>query len=120
MNIACNCPLMKNFDGQKYCVGCESWHFDNERPKKQRFGELVSLHGKQNIQLKNNTTTEVSKLPKNLDCKYNLSNNVVTCLQLKLAYLTTQLNSITDLDETQKILNCIKVCIENINAAKSL
>ncbi len=111
---------MKNYDGQKYCVGCEAWHFDNERSKKQIFGELVSLHGKRNIQLKNVQTTEVQKIPKKLDCNFNLGNNVVTCLQMKLAYLTSELNNITDLDETQKILNCIKVCIENINAAKNL
>lgn len=118
--IACRTPLMKNFDGQKYCVGCESWHFDSERSKKQRFGELVSLQGKQNMQLKNPKTTEISKLPTNLNCLFNLSNSVVTCLQLKLAYLTNQLSSITDLDDTQKLLLCIKTCIENINAAKAM
>lgn len=111
---------MKNYDGQKYCVGCEAWHFDNERSKKQRFGELVSLQGKQNIQLKNTKTTEVQKIPKKLDYNFNLSNNVVTCLQMKLAYLTSELNNVTELDETQKLLNCIKICIENINAAKAL
>ena len=25
---SCGCPLMRNFDGQKYCCGCELWHFD--------------------------------------------------------------------------------------------
>lgn len=111
---------MRNFEGQTYCVGCESWHFENERPKKQKFGELVSLHGKQNIQLKTKGTTEVQKIPKNLDCNYNLNNNVVNCLHMKLAYLTSQLNNITDLDETEKVLKCIKLCIKNINSAKSL
>lgn len=111
---------MRNFDGQKYCVGCESWHFDHERPKKQRFGELVSLSGKQNIQLKNKITTEVQKLPKNLDTKFTLSSNVITSLKVKLAYLTSELNSITDLDDSLKLLNCIKVCIEDIEAARRM
>jgi len=111
---------MKNFDGQKYCVGCEAWHFDNERPKKQRFGELVSLAGKQNIQLKNTKTTEVQKIPKKVECNFNLSNNVIACLQMKLAFLSSELNNVTDLDETQKLLNCIKICIENINGAKGI
>ncbi len=111
---------MKNFDGQKYCVGCEAWHIEHERPKKQKFGELVSLQGKQNIQLKNTKTTEIQKVPKQIEHQFNLSGNVISCLQMKLAYLSSELNNTTDLDETQKILNCIKVCIENINSAKAL
>ena len=113
---------MENKDKQKYCVGCEMWHFVNERPKKQRFGELVSLQGKQNIKLKNNTTasTEVQKDTKPIDINYDLSGSVINILQMKLVQLSQELSTTTDLYQTEKLLGCIKVCIGNISAAKGL
>ena len=111
---------MENNDKQKYCVGCEMWHFVNERPKKQRFGELVSLKGKQNMKLKNTASTEVHKATKPLDIKYNLSGSVVNILQMKLVLLSQQLSTTTDLSQTEKLLGCIKICIENIVAAKEI
>ena len=96
------------------------WHFDNERPQKQRFRELVSLQGKQNIKLKENpkVSTEVQKVPKPIDIEFNLSGNVINILQMKLVHLSNQLSVTTDLSQTEKLLNCIKVCIDNISAAK--
>lgn len=114
----CGCPLMKNIDGQKYCAGCEMWHFEKERPVKQKFGELVSLKDKQNIQVKH---TELSKLPKNiLDYSMTLSKGVVQSLQLKLGYLSGLLNIETDVNKIKDILESMRICIDNIQNAKNL
>ncbi len=115
---SCGCPLMRNLDGQKYCCGCEMWHFDKDRPVKQRFGELVSLKGKQNIQTMP-THTEVS-LPNKKEFNFSLGKSVVQSLQLKLAYLSNILNSESDLGKSKEILDCIQVCMNNISLAKSL
>ena len=118
---SCGCPLMRNLDGQKYCCGCEMWHFDKDRPVIQRFGELVSLKGKQNVQLTNKQHTEVSKVPpKNIDYNYTLNKSVIQSLQLKLAYLTNILNSESDLTKSKEILECIRICMDNISLAKNL
>ena len=115
---------MESKDKQKYCVGCEMWHFDNERPKKQRFRELVPLQGKQNLKLKDNPkiTTEIQKIPKPIDINidFNYSGNVIHILQMKLVHLSNQLSVTTDLSQTEKLLNCIKICIDNISSAKGL
>ena len=116
---SCGCPLMRNFDGQKYCCGCEMWHFDKDRVK-QKFGELVSLKGKQNLQVMENRSnhTEVSKLPSNI--KISFSNSVIQALQVKLAYLSNTLNSETDTVKTKDILECMRLCMDNIMIAKSM
>lgn len=116
----CGCPLMRNFEGQKYCCGCEMWHFDKDRPVKQKFGELVSLKGKQNIQVIDNRTThtEVSKLTNNKKVSFSLS--VIQALQLKLAYLSNQLNSESDINKTKGILESMRLCMDNIMMAKSM
>ena len=31
----CRCPLMRSPDGQKYCVNCEMWQFDNKKRQKK-------------------------------------------------------------------------------------
>jgi uncharacterized Zn finger protein (UPF0148 family) len=118
LNIACGIPLMRNLNGQKYCVGCEAWHFEKDRPKKQKYGELVSLHGKQDIQVK---PTEVQKLPKALNFnKFSLNDEIIQALKVKLAYLANQLNSETDLHKNKEILECMKLCMENIAIANKL
>ena len=123
---------MESKDKQKYCVGCEMWFFDNERPKKQRFTELVSLQGKQNVVLKENpkvsnevqtpeaTNNKLQKCPKPINIDIDLSANVLNILHMKLVQLSTQLSVTTDLSQTQTLLNCIQVCIGNISAAKGI
>ena len=39
---------------------------------------------------------------------------------MKLVHLSNQLAVTTDLSQNEKLLSCIKVCIENINAAKAI
>ncbi len=117
---SCSCPLMKSPDGQRYCVGCEMWHFEKEKKVKQKFGELVALQGRQNIQLKSRAT-EVSTLPKNnVNFNLTLNKNVLNSLQLKLAYLSNQLNTESNIDKTKEILECMKICMDNMQAAKNL
>ena len=116
----CGCPLMRNLDGQKYCCGCEMWHFDKDRPVKQKFGELVALKGKQNVQRVENssTHTEVSKLPTNK--KNSFSGSVIQALQLKLAYLSNLLNADSDIGKSKEVLECMRLCMDNIMMAKSM
>ena len=102
---SCGCPLMKNLDGQKYCCGCEMWHFDGkERSKKQKFGELVFLQANQRNQL---------QLKQNNQFNFTLSDNVIQSSQLKLAYLSSILNRETDLTKTYRLL----LIHENIKAS---
>jgi hypothetical protein len=104
---------MKSPNGQKYCVGCEMWHFDME-VQKQKFTELVSLEGKQNIQVK---PTDVQKIPKPINFNYQLNTNIVQSLKVKLAYLSNLLNAETDIDGSKAILECMRLCMENIQTA---
>ncbi len=107
---------MRSPNGQKYCVGCEMWHFDLEA-KKQKFTELVSLEGKQNIQVK---PTDVQKMPKPININYQLNTNIVQSLKVKLAYLSNILNAEIDVAQTKAILDCMKLCMENIQTADKL
>lgn len=107
---------MQHANGQNYCVGCEAWHFEKEQVKKQKFGELAKFTGKPLI-------TDVQKVQtKKNDNSYtfNLSSNLLQSLQVKLAFLSNQLNNETDIDKTKGILECIKICIENVNSLKLL
>jgi uncharacterized Zn finger protein (UPF0148 family) len=114
----CRCPLMKNQLGQKYCVGCEMWHIEHERPVKQRF-DLVSMHGKQMVEVKNNHQ-ELTKVTKPLDFAFCVNKQLIQSLQVKLIWLSSILNTETDLERTQSILENIQKCIENIKIAKTL
>lgn len=112
---SCSCPLMRSIDGQKYCVNCEMWHYDNQR-KKQKF-ELVSLQGKQTLQVKR---TEVSTLPKNRFNFTPMNLSVIGSLNMKLEYLAKILNQENDIDKTKEILECMRICMQNIETAKVL
>ncbi len=107
---------MKCPNGQKYCVGCEMWHFDKEA-KKQKFTELVSLEGKQNVQIK---PTDVQKMSKPLNINYQLNTNVLQSLKIKLVYLSNLLNNETDVSKSKEILECMRLCMGNIQTADKL
>jgi hypothetical protein len=107
---------MRNPNGQKYCVNCEMWHFEHERPKKQKFGEITKFQGKTQT-----THNELQKvLPKKEFQHYNINQTILQSLQVKLAYLSNELNNETDVGKTKDILECIKMCLENINTLKTL
>lgn len=107
---------MQHPNGQNYCVGCEAWHFEKEPSKKQKFGELAKFTGKSLV-------TDVQKVQNkkaDYSSTYNLSSNLLQSLQVKLAFLSNQLNEETDIEKTKGILDCIKICIENVNSLKLL
>lgn len=108
---------MKSPNGQKYCVGCEAWHFEKERSQKQKYTDLVSLQGKQNIQLK---PTELQKIPQNINYNNTLHQNVLQSLHYKLAYYSRLLNDESDTGKSKEILECMKLCMENIVIASKL
>jgi hypothetical protein len=104
--LDCYCPLMMNLENQIYCVGCESWIFDNHKsPKKQKFGELVSLSGKQHMKLKhensdvqllNNAKSNIMNyIPKTM---LSFDGNIRGIIERKLAYLAEQLDKESDID----------------------
>jgi uncharacterized Zn finger protein (UPF0148 family) len=119
LTLACNTPLMKSpTNGQRYCVGCEAWHFIAKERRNMKYGELVSLEGKQDLQLK---PTDIQKLPKQMNYnKFSINQQVLQSLNVKLVYLSNQLNLETDLLKTKEILECIKLCMENIRTASKL
>jgi uncharacterized Zn finger protein (UPF0148 family) len=99
INLGCHCPLMRNNDGQIYCVNCESWIIEKEvSSKKQRFGELVTfdyMQDKQKIQLKDQGVNNISSLyTKNL---FTFEKHIVTSFQMKLVYLINLLNNESDI-----------------------
>jgi hypothetical protein len=106
---------MRSPNGQKYCVGCEAWHFEKERQQKQKYTELVSLNGKQNIQLKQ---TEIQNIPKQVNYNISLHQTVLQSLHLKLAYYSNLLNQENDIKASKEILEAMKLCLENIAATK--
>jgi uncharacterized Zn finger protein (UPF0148 family) len=122
----CCCPLMRNTDGQVYCVGCESWIFESHiSPKKQRFGELVSLHGKQNLKVKNehseiqlkNEHSELAKMSAHPNY-LSWDKNIRGMLEKKLVYLTNLLEKETDINKIKTMLESIHLCSQSINSIK--
>ena len=52
---SCQCPLMRSPDGQKYCVNCETWIYDNKKREAKKFNELIPSRlnqSKQNLEKK--------------------------------------------------------------------
>jgi len=89
---------MRDVRDQDYCVGCESWIFDNKsKTKKENFTQLVSLQGRQDIKLKNKNT-EI-KVRESQLIYFDFSHNVRIILEKKLVYLTNLLERETDLNK---------------------
>jgi hypothetical protein len=108
---------MQTPNGEKYCAGCESWHFVHQRPQKQKFGELVPLSKDTDIQLKE---TQLSKINNKQSFDYVLHESVIRCLQTKLYFLTTLLNNESDVVKIRDILSTINLCLEDISMAVAL
>ena len=49
-----------------------------------------------------------------VDFNYNVKENILNALRIKLAYLSSILNETTDLDKTAMILKNIKLCIKDM------
>ncbi len=101
---------MQTPNGQKYCVGCEAWHFDMKR---QKYGELV-LKGVTDILPKQ---MELQRVLPTQSFDHALNQSVIRCLQTKLYFLTTLLNNESDLNKIKDLLQTIGLCLENIRMA---
>ena len=110
---SCKCPLMRSPDGQKYCVNCEMWQFDNKKTKKKKFTDLVPLQGKQLLQVKH---TELIQ-PKNFkSIPIKIEKSVEELLHDKLQILAKRIydeKDIKKIDEISKVMEQIMSLIEH-------
>ena len=106
----CNCPLMKSFDGNKYCVKCEMWQFPDKERSRQRYTDLV-LKAHQELALRE---TGLYIMNKKLNVNVFGRAAILNSLKNKLAYLSSILNQTRDLTKTQQILQNIDLCLKNI------
>ena len=115
---SCNCPLMKSPDGQKYCVNCEMWQFDNKKAEKKKFTDLVRLQGKKDLNVKNMKNTELveSKKLNNIPPNVDSIKAVDELLNDKLKVLAERICEEKDLkkiEEISKIMEIIMSLIEH-------
>ena len=110
---ACDCPLLKSFDGNKYCVKCEMWQFPDQVKAKQKFQDLV-VKSNQEIALRETRLAKV--YPHHINFDIYGKEAVLNSLRVKLAYLSSVLNQTKDLTKTKQILENIELCIKNIKA----
>ena len=106
----CDCPLLKSFEGNKYCVKCEMWQFPDQVKARQKYTDLV-VKSSQELVLKN---TGLTKIYKNINYDIYGKESVLNSLKAKLAYLSSVLNQTKDLSKTQQILQNIELCLKNI------
>ena len=108
---SCDCPLLKSFDGNKYCVKCEMWQFPDQVKAKQKFTDLV-VKSSQELALRETSLAKV--YPKNINFDIYGKEAIINSLRAKLAYLSSILNQTKDLTKTKQILENIELCIKNI------
>ena len=104
---SCRVPLMRSPDGQKYCVNCEMWQFDNKKRKEKKFNELVPLKGKQEIEIKHTELTNPKK-------KIIYHDSIETILNDKLKYLANRLNNESDLRNIEEIMKAMNLMMDTI------
>ena len=108
---SCDCPLLKSFDGNKYCVKCEMWQFPDKVRASQKYTDLV-VKSNQELALRE---TRLAKIYKNsININIYGKESVLNSLRTKLAYLSTVLNQTKDLNKTQQILQNMELCLKNI------
>ncbi len=108
---SCDCPLLKSFDGNKYCVKCEMWQFPDQVKARQKYTDLV-VKSNQELVLRETGLAKIYKNSINFDI-YG-KETVLNSLKAKLAYLSSVLNQTKDLSKTQQILQNIELCLKNI------
>ena len=108
---SCDCPLLKSFDGNKYCVNCEMWQFPDQVKARQKYTDLV-VKSNQELILRE---TGLTKLYQNrINFNIYSKESALHSLKTKLAYLSSILNQTKDLSKTQQILQNIELCLKNI------
>ena len=108
---SCRCPLMRSLDGQKYCVNCEMWQFDNKKREKKKFTDLV-LKANQELVIRETGLAKINK--KRFDFNSFTKRSLLNSLKAKLAYLSSILNATYDQNKTKQILENINLCLENM------
>ena len=108
---SCDCPLLKSFDGNKYCVKCEMWQFPDQVKARQKYTDLV-VKSNQELVLRETGLAKIYKNSINFDI-YG-KETVLNSLKAKLAYLSSVLNQTKDLSKTQQILQNSELCLKNI------
>ena len=108
---SCDCPLLKSFDGNKYCVNCEMWQFPDQVKARQKYVDLV-VKSNQELVIRETGLTKLYKNRINFDIYSKES--ALHSLKAKLAYLSSILNQTKDLSKTQQILQNIELCLKNI------
>ena len=108
---SCDCPLLKSFDGNKYCVRCEMWQFPDKVRASQKYTDLV-VKSNQELALRE---TRLAKVYKNrININIYGKESVLNSLRTKLAYLSSVLNQTQDLNKSQQILQNMELCLKNI------
>ena len=108
---SCDCPLLKSFDGNKYCVNCEMWQFPDQVKARQKYTDLV-VKSNQELIIRE---TGLTKLYQNrINFNIYSKESALHSLKAKLAYLSSILNQTKDLSKTQQILQNIELCLKNI------
>ena len=108
---SCDCPLLKSFDGNKYCVNCEMWQFPDQVKARQKYVDLVVKSNQELIVRE----TGLTKLYKNrINFSLYSKESALHSLKTKLAYLSSILNQTKDLNKTHQILQNIELCLKNI------
>ena len=106
----CDCPLLKSFDGNKYCVKCEIWQFPDQVKARQKYTDLV-VKSSQELVLRD---TSLTKYKNRINIDLYGKESLLNSLKAKLAYLSSVLNQTKDLNKTQQILQNMELCIKNI------
>ncbi len=141
----CNCPLMRNPDGKKYCVQCEAWVFDNKKREEKKFNELIPIPGiqqkkeipKNNILTQKKETTEkiekkdnkekkienkekkIENKPKNNN-KSTYDGTVLELLDNKLKRLGQSLNEENDIKKSEEIIQLMDKIIALVEHYKKV
>ena len=141
---SCQCPLMRSPDGQKYCVNCEEWIYDNKKREQKKFNELFPSMNNQLKQQKKEIPQKivkskdvekkeiiqegdikVQKEEKKISTKIsNIKNNsnesFTKLLEDKLVSLGNDLNNETDIKKCQDIIELMNKIIEVIENYKKI
>ena len=134
----CNCPLMRNPDGQKYCVNCEEWIYDNKKREQKKYSELFPSRINQNYQ----ETQHKKEIPKKKEKQDNKEHkkinseeeketqgnhpkiipNNTSCIDLlnnKLNILAKNLNEESDIKKCNEIIDLMNKIIDLIKHHKA-
>ncbi len=136
----CNCPLMRSPDGQKYCVNCEEWIYDNKKREKKKFEEICPLNNnqfrlqkkeihpqkeipsiiekKEISQKKENPKKEDKKIENII--KNNSNESLIKLMDDKLKKLGIELNNETNIKKCEEIIGLMNKIIGLIENYKKI